>query len=193
VVIAVLIILNTLWLNIVYRHQLFLMSLNFIIEYQSHGNSFTQFVYNLFSFISGTEFTIAILILIILLPFRKANSYILVMFVAINTYVMAILKIAFIDPRPSWYTDQIHQLQWKCEYTYGFPSGHCWIILILHEIIWCDIIGTGPYHIFLVEPLIFAVIVPLSRLYLGSHTGDHIVSSLTYGFAIAILYKYRIQ
>lgn len=106
---------------------------------------------------------------------------------------MAIAKISFIDPRPSWYTDQIHQLQWKCEYTYGFPSGHCWIILILHEIIFCDVIGAGPYHLFLLEPLILSVFVPLSRLYLGSHSGDHIVSSITYGFAFALFYKYAIQ
>ncbi len=108
------------------------MGLQFIIDYQNNGNGFTQAVYNIISLISGTEITIAIIILVILLPFRKANSYVLIFYVTTNTYIMAISKIAFIDPRPSWYTDDIHQLQWKCEYTYGFPSGHAWIILILH-------------------------------------------------------------
>lgn len=47
-------LINTLWLNIVYRHELFLMSLNFIIDYQRVGNKFTEVVYNIFSLISGT-------------------------------------------------------------------------------------------------------------------------------------------
>ena len=47
-------IANTLWLNIVYRQELFRMSLGFIADYQNNGNSFTTFVYNVFSLISGT-------------------------------------------------------------------------------------------------------------------------------------------
>lgn len=106
---------------------------------------------------------------------------------------MAIAKIAFIDPRPSWYTEDIHQLQWKCEYTYGFPSGHCWIILILHQAFFTDILGTGPFRIFLLEPIFLAVLVPLSRLYLGTHTADQIVSSTAYSLAFALLYKFSFQ
>lgn len=166
------------------------MSLSFIIDYQSHGNSFATIVYNIFSFISGTEFTFAILVALILLTFRKANTFVLIWYVALNTYIMSVGKMAFADPRPTWYTDKIHQLQWKCEYTYGFPSGHCWIILLLHWAVICDMLGTGPYHLYLSETLIFGIFVPLSRFYLGSHSGDHVFSSITYGFAFALMYKF---
>lgn len=54
IIVTVLIIINTLWLNILYRHELFHMSLQFIIDYQNKGTSFTQFVYNIISLISGT-------------------------------------------------------------------------------------------------------------------------------------------
>lgn len=53
-----------------------------------------------------------------------------------------------------------------------------------------DILGTGPFRVFLLEPFFFIVIVPFSRLYLGSHTADQIVGSITYSFAFAVLYKF---
>ncbi len=169
------------------------MGLQFIIDYQNNGNGFTQAVYNIISLVSGTEVTIGIVILVMLLPFRKANSFLLILYVTANTYIMVIAKIASVDPRPSWYTDAIHQLQWKCEYSYGFPSGHAQIIIILHYAIITDMIGTGPYNVFLLEPFILVILVPFSRLYLGSHSSDQIVSSMVYSFALAVLYKFKLQ
>lgn len=133
------------------------------------------------------------MVMLILFTFRKANTFVLIWYVALNTYIMSVGKMAFADPRPTWYTDKVQQLQWKCEYTYGFPSGHCWIILILHWAVICDMLGTGPRNLYLAEPLIFGIFVPLSRFYLGSHSGDHVFSSITYGFAFALLYKFHFQ
>ena len=180
-------------MNGVFRHDLFVMTLSFIIDYQNHGNKFSEVVYNIFSLISGTEFTFVIMVLLVVFTFRKANTFVLIWYVALNTYIMAVGKMAFADPRPTWYSDKIQQLQWKCEYTYGFPSGHCWIILILHWSVICDIIGTGPHHFYLAEPLLFVIFVSLSRFYLGSHSGDHVFSSITYGFAFALMYKFQFQ
>ncbi len=106
---------------------------------------------------------------------------------------MAILKMAFVDLRPTWETDLIQQLQWKCEYSYGFPSGHIWIVMLLHYPIVTDIICTGRYKLLLLWPLILLICGSLSRLYLGSHSSDQVLSSLVYSFGFAVLYKYQIQ
>lgn len=76
----------------------------------------------------------------------------------------------------------------------AFPSGHAWVFIILYESVMSDIIGYGinKYRkIIMTIALIIAVfMVNISRVYLGSHTIDQLITADMIGLAMVILYKY---
>ena len=66
-----------------------------------------------------------------ILSYDKINVIVLFMYICANVYIMASLKVIFLDPRP-YVAEIVKDLEWKCEPTFGFPSGHTWNLLLLH-------------------------------------------------------------
>ncbi len=116
------------------------------------------------------------------------------MYIVINTYFISLSKQAFQDPRPFYSDDQIEALEWTCPRSYGFPSGHSWVAILLYEPVISDLIGTkGWKKILLGIVVLLGVLMPISRQYLGSHTADQVTSGILYSIAALILYKYWLQ
>jgi membrane-associated phospholipid phosphatase len=195
VVLTVLLMAVTQVLNILFRLQLFRMGMNFIREYQaSQPSGFVQGVHNLLSIFSGTPWTIALIALLYVLARRKLHALVFMFLISLNAYLIAVQKPAFHDPRPFFYDDATRQLDWTCHITYGFPSGHTWIIALLYEPIISDCVGTRGWHRLLWLPLALLIaLISLARQYLGSHAADQVLYGLVNTLAILILYKYWLQ
>lgn len=171
------------------------MGLNFIHTYQSeHQTSLITQIQNVVSLLCNTFFVIALLALVIIAAYRKLNATVFVCYIAINAYIISVEKQAFHDPRPFHYDQRIEALEWRCQKSFGFPSGHSWMSVLLYEPIISDMFGVhGIKKIALVVLILTGVLVPLSRLYLGSHSSDQIVSGVLHSLAMLLLYRYYFQ
>ena len=125
---------------------------------------------------------------------KKITSLVFILYIIWNSYLLAIQKQAFRDPRPFVYDSRIRQLQWQCPESYGFSSGHCWMAVLLYEPVISDFIGTKGWKKLLFLFLVLtSVLMPLSRMYLGMHSADQVVTGLLYSFIAVVLYRYHIQ
>ena len=116
------------------------------------------------------------------------------MYIAINAYFISIEKQAYQDSRPFFYNDQIEALEWTCPRSYGFPSGHSWVSVLLYEPVISDLIGTkGWKKLILITILLTGALIPISRQYLGSHTADQVTSGALHSISALILYRFLLQ
>ena len=65
--------------------------------------------------------------------------------------------------------------------------------MILYEPIISDTIGYGKRRLWIFPLLVFCVMIPISRMYLGVHSANQILFGLSLGFCFLILYKYIYQ
>jgi membrane-associated phospholipid phosphatase len=85
-------------------------------------------------------------------------------------------------------------LEWSCPGSFGFPSGHSWYAVLFYEPIISDFIGSrGKNKYVLVFVLMTGLFVPLSRLYLGSHSLNQVVYGLFNSLCFLVLYRYILQ
>lgn len=109
------------------------------------------------------------------------------------TYIIALLKQAFQQSRPIWYDSRIENWEWFCPKDFGNPSGHSFAVALLYEPIVSDSIGYGKYRPWTLVLVLLAIMVPISRMYLGVHSANQILFGLTLGLCFLILYKYVYQ
>lgn len=168
------------------------MGVNFIYNYQTDGASKgITVIQNLISILGNTLFIIAFLLLVHLISYRKLNTIVYIFYIVINAYFIAVEKQAFQDPRPFFYNSKIEALEWTCPRSYGFPSGHSWVSILLYEPIFSDMFGTKGYKkIALLVTILTGVLIPLSRQYLGSHTADQVTSGVLHSLTALVFYRY---
>jgi hypothetical protein len=70
--------------------------------------------------------------LLFLLSKIRIRVMVFISFFILNTYFMTILKAAYHEARPFWYSKSINQLEWTCPREYGNPSGHSWLCVVLY-------------------------------------------------------------
>lgn len=171
------------------------MGVNFIYSYQSSSQTGgVTVIQNLISILGNTFFIVAFLIVVHLLTYRKLYSIVYIFYISCNAYLIAVEKQAYQDPRPFFYDARIQALEWSCPKSYGFPSGHSWISILLYEPIISDLIGTGGWKkLILVWILFTGTLIPISRQYLGSHTADQVTSGVLHSMCALILYKCHFQ
>jgi membrane-associated phospholipid phosphatase len=63
-------------------------------------------------------------------------------------------------------------LEWGCPNQFGNPSGHSWMVVLMYEPLITDFIGSGWCGLTYLFPIVVAVLVPISRMYLGVHAGN---------------------
>ena len=63
---------------------------------------------------------------------RKLVIMILIYYLLINAYIMAIQKQIYQDPRPFVFNLNVELIDWSCEPSYGFPSGHSWVCFFIY-------------------------------------------------------------
>jgi hypothetical protein len=84
-------------------------------------------------------------------------------------------------------------LEWGCPSEFGNPSGHSWLVTVIYEPVITDLTGLGYYSLGSLFPVVVAVLVPLSRMYLGAHSGNEVLMGLTLGFGMCVLYRLLLQ
>jgi undecaprenyl-diphosphatase len=110
------------------------------------------------------------------------------------TYIIALLKQSFQQSRPIWYDSRISNWEWFCPKDFGNPSGHSFAVIMLYEPILSDSIGYGgSYRPFSFVLLLFMVMIPISRMYLGVHSLNQILFGLSMGTVFLVLFKYVYQ
>ena len=186
-------LITALVLNIVIRGSFYLESLNFISDYQDSGNSSLTIFYNLISLLVNTIVVCVFFGLLYICYVRKITVLVFLSYFLINTYIMMLMKTSFQEVRPFWYSADIKQLEWGCPSEFGNPSGHSWLVPLIYEPLVTDITGPGYYQLGYLFPLVAIVLVPISRMYLGAHSGNQVLMGLTFGLGMCVLYRYVFQ
>jgi hypothetical protein len=75
---------------------------------------FLDVIHNFITFYAGTTGTFILMVLTYVLAFDKINVIVMIMYICINVYLMAFLKVIFVDPRPYIYPNLVANLEWKC-------------------------------------------------------------------------------
>ena len=67
---------------------------------------------NLVTFYAGTEGTFILMVMAYVLSYDKINMIVVVLYICANVYVMAFLKVLFVDPRPYVVDSLVKNLEW---------------------------------------------------------------------------------
>ena len=124
---------------------------------------------------------------------ERVRTIVHLIFLTGALYYMTILKQIFEESRPFWTSNQIQQLEWLCPLSFGNPSGHSFVAVVLYEPIISDVLGSGPRKVWTVLWFLLAVGVLISRMYLGAHSLDQIVLGGLLGLCFLIYYKFFLQ
>lgn len=125
---------------------------------------------------------------------RKITVVVFLLFFMSNIYLLTILKVLFMDPRPFMYSLKVQQLQWKCPAEYGNPSGHSFLVFQFYACLVFDLISRVNKNIWLMAvPCTMAVLIPQSRMYLGAHSSNQVILGLVLGLCMQVLYRYSLQ
>lgn len=76
---------------------------------------------------------------------------------------------------------------------FGHPSGHSFIAFAMYEPLLSDFLGTGKKKIFLFIWVVVAVLVIISRMYLGAHSIDQVVFGSLIGLSFLVIYRFWLQ
>jgi len=88
-------------LNILYRNGLYDQGMNFIYEYQTNNsNAVITVIQNIISIMGNTIFIIAFLAIVHIITYRKMYTIVYLFYISINAYFISIEKQAYHDPRP---------------------------------------------------------------------------------------------
>lgn len=113
IVFSLLFIAISLLLNLLFRTDLYVMSLNFIHHYQrSHRRELSRILNNLFSYFCSRRVLAGLTIFVMMLSKRKVMSLIYASYMMINFYFLVLLKQIFQDYRPFWTNAGVLSIQW---------------------------------------------------------------------------------
>ena len=107
--------------------------MNFIYEYQTNNShAVITVIQNIISILGNTIFIIAFLAIVHIITYRKMYTIVYLFYISINAYLISVEKQAYHDPRPFFSNSAIQALEWTCPRSFGFPSGHSWIAILLY-------------------------------------------------------------
>ena len=109
------------------------------------------------------------------LSHKKANGFVRLVFILLNTFCAAVLKAYDSDPRPIWTEQSVRNIGLYCPVEYGNPSGHSWFSAVFGFGLLLDYKGPGPNYIFIWFSLAAVVLMPISRMYLGAHSLNQVL------------------
>ena len=178
-------------LNTVLKDDLYLRSLNFIYGYQNdQPQKAIQVIQNLISFMCSEIGIASFVFLYYIISKRKLMRLIHISFLLFAIYISGVLKQALQKPRPTWYDTRIESWEWFCPKDFGSPSGHCFFVIVLYEPIVTDSIGLRKFRIMLIPLILLVTLMPISRMYLGVHSGDQVLFGICLGLTYLTFYRY---
>ncbi|MBS1889744.1 MAG: phosphatase PAP2 family protein [Actinobacteria bacterium] len=178
-----------------YREGVFIHGVEMIEHYQDAVSaSWFIFLQNLVSFLGDTEILPILAFFLYIVSRRKITIVVFLIFFMSNIYLLTILKVLFMDPRPFMYSLKVQQLQWKCPAEYGNPSGHSFLVFQFYASLVFDFISRINNNIWLMAvPCTMAILIPQSRMYLGAHSLNQVILGLLLGLCMQVLYRYYLQ
>lgn len=189
---AIIFILATI-LNYYMREGLFLLGINLIFGMQEHSGSLLNFIENIFSMLGNPITIYAIIAVQYLYVKQRIRTIVHLTYLMGGLFFMVVLKQAFQESRPFWYNPNISIFEWFCPTDFGNPSGHSFIAFAMYEPLISDFVGTGKKKINLFIWAIIAVLVVISRMYLGAHSFDQVVYGSLIGMSFLVIYRFWLQ
>lgn len=161
--------------NCLYRWPLYHMGVDIIVKMQAGENIVLDWFFLLVTMIIDPTIVFAICLLIMVLSHKKANGFVRLVFILLNTFCAAVLKAYDSDPRPIWTEQSVRNIGLYCPVEYGNPSGHSWFSAVFGFGLLLDYKGPGPNYIFIWSSLAAVVLMPISRMYLGAHSLNQVL------------------
>lgn len=157
------------------------MSIEVVEFIQSMQNGFFTFFFNMISFL-GEEYVYIVLLGIIYYAYNKKMgeflAFSLFTTAGINTVIKGLVK----AERPfTKYPDRVDNLRNATADGYSFPSGHTQNFTTF---LFAESFYVGKQRMFIVSG-IFAVLMGLSRMYLGAHFLEDVLVSIFLGIVVA--------
>lgn len=117
----------------------------------------------------------------VLIIIKKYRLSLRLFVTGLTTFVLvALMKLEFVRPRPSYILDQVHIRELAIGS--GFPSGHAAVATVILLVLLPYIPRTFRY-----ASIILVILVCLSRIYLGVHAPLDVVAGAMVGIAIVSL------
>ncbi|MDD1474922.1 phosphatase PAP2 family protein [Dolichospermum sp. ST_sed4] len=154
-----------------------------IVLLQSFRNSFFDFLSIFFAYTFSTTVLAIFTVILLAIFFIKKNKKIFLIPVAlcVLTIIVKILKDVVARPRPE-YMLQLPMLPYS---QYSFPSGHTAAAFLLAVLL----SKQYPKYKFLFYSI--AILVGLSRIYLGLHYLSDVIASVLLGTLLGVLFVYK--
>ena len=175
------------------REGLFLLRVTTIFSMQQNSGAILDFIENIFSMLGNPIVIYAVLGIQYLIVKQRIRTLVHLTYLMIGLYFMVILKQAFQESRPFWYNINIDIIEWFCPVDFGNPSGHSFIAFAMYEPLLSDFVGTGKKKVFLIIWVVVAVLVIISRMYLGAHSLDQVVYGSLIGLSFLVIYRFWFQ
>jgi membrane-associated phospholipid phosphatase len=189
---AVIFIIATI-LNFYMREGLFLLGVNLIYDMQDNSGPLLNFIENLFSMLGNPIVIYAVIGVQYLYVKQRIRTIVHLTYIMAGLYFMVLLKQAFQESRPFWFNPSIDILEWFCPTDFGNPSGHSFITFAMYEPLLSDFLGTGKKKVYLFVWAAIAVLVVISRMYLGAHSLDQVVFGSLIGLSFLVIYRFWLQ
>lgn len=162
-------------LNHLYRWPLYHMGIELIVWLQSGENVVFDWFFLLITMVIDPTIVFAICILIMVLNHKKSRGFVMLLFILLNTFCAAVLKAYDSDPRPIWTQQNVRNIGLYCPVEYGNPSGHSWFSAVFGFGLLLDYQGVGEKYIYMWISVAAAILMPLSRMYLGAHSLNQVL------------------
>jgi membrane-associated phospholipid phosphatase len=145
---------------------------------------------------NGGPYFLAFFVMFILRS--RARAFYYVMFLTACGFLMNITKMAYHEPRPFMFTQQIRA--YGCSAEYGNPSGHSLFAAAFNFFFYLDICHNGVHKVSLLlrNLLLFAAcsltfLIGFARFYVGVHTLNQIIYGWQLGLALAFYFHYCLR
>lgn len=163
--------------------SMFLTSINVSIHLQEYS------LYNFSMFMSYGYFIAMNLYFPVRFFLKKdrSDAFFLLFAYLASTWALSLLKLFFLDSRPSFESRELHEGGGYCENEYGKPSGHAFMTSILSALLVDDFRSMG-YKLGSLAKAAFVggnvLLVGFSRVHLGVHSLNQIVLGLLFGLQV---------
>ena len=192
IVSSILFIIATV-LNYYMREGLFHLGVNIIYRMQDVSGGLLNFIENIFSMLGNPIIIYTIIGVQYFYVKQRIRTIVHLTYLMIGLYFMVVLKQAFQESRPFWFNTSINILEWFCPTDFGNPSGHSFIAFAMYEPFLSDFVGTGKQRLYLFIWGFIAVLVVISRMYLGAHSFDQVVYGSLIGLSFLVIYRFWLQ
>jgi membrane-associated phospholipid phosphatase len=174
--------------NYYIRDALYALGLDLIRQMQADHSDMGRLFFQLVTMASEPGVVAVVVLGILVGEAKRKHAFNVTMFMLLNIYLITLLKVLYVDPRPFWSVEHIHNLALYCPAEFGNPSGHSWFITVLLFLLLLKYFPWLPRVSALLGVTVVVALVATSRMYLGAHSLNQVVLGVTLGMVLNCLY-----